>query len=62
MARITTIRYGKVVPDPAIKFSTIRIELEAEVGPDDNWKEVYNGLRVSVGKLVNEEAAFRAGG
>jgi hypothetical protein len=54
---IKYIRYGRVVPHPVIKFSTIKIELEAEVENDETPEEVYKRLKNQVNVLVKQEAS-----
>jgi len=53
--KIKVIRFGRVIPHPTVKYSTIKIELEAEVEEDETVLSVYNMLKAKVGILLKEE-------
>jgi hypothetical protein len=55
MGRVTHVRYGKVVPNPNVKFSTIKVELEAEVEESEDPYDVKNVLRAAVRDMIKEE-------
>lgn len=47
--RITKVNYGKAVNIG--DFESVRLELTADVGPDEDWREVLQRLRVTISKL-----------
>lgn len=55
MPKTKMIRYGKVVPHPTIKFSTIKIEIEAEVQEGESPDEAFKIIKRQVMNLLENE-------
>lgn len=53
--RISRVSYGHTVNIE--NYETVRIDLTAEVGPDENWQDVYNRIRSLADQL--KERAYR---
>lgn len=51
---ISRISYGKTVNIG--DFETVRLELTAEIAPDEDWREVLQRLRTTIAKM---EPRFR---
>ena len=47
--KITEVRYGLTVSLP--NFENVRFDLTAEVGPDEDWRDVLESLRRKSRKL-----------
>ena len=47
--KITEVTFGKTINIG--EYESIRIDLKAQVGPDEDWREVLQRLRVTVNKL-----------
>lgn len=47
--KLTEVKYGMTVSLP--NFENVKFELTAEVGPDEDWREVLESLRRKGRKL-----------
>lgn len=47
--RISQVHYGKTVNIG--DYESVRLELTADVGPEEDWKEVLQRLRVTISKM-----------
>ena len=56
--KLTEVRYGMTVSLP--NYENVRFDLAAEVGPDDDWREVLESLRRkgrNIRKRITEEGS-----
>lgn len=47
--RISQVHYGKTVNIG--DYESVRLELTADVGPEEDWKEVLQRLRTTIAKI-----------
>jgi len=47
--RITKVNYGKTVNIG--DYESVRLELTADVGPDEDWRDVLQRLRLTISKI-----------
>lgn len=47
--RITKVNYGKTVNIG--DYESVRLELAADVGPDEDWRDVLQRLRLTISKI-----------